>query len=186
MRFIQSFKAYALLACLFCAPVANAWVTSPSHKADPHTLLYVDPSSVVEYNDFSPHPSPLYDAPTVVDTCMTSLLQKRGLDVCFEFSSDRCRAALGGSLERFREYAKNPVFGFLVQCTDYKVLSIGPIIQGTPTRGSMQTVLMEAIDQGKEGRKFLWTLQQERRPPRQGCWVIHEVIYVKNAFALTL
>jgi hypothetical protein len=32
----------------------------------------------------------------------------------------------------------------------------------------------------------LWTLQQERRPPRQGCWLIHEVLYVKNAFELTL
>jgi len=36
-----------------------------------------------------------------------------------------------------------------------------------------------------ERRQFLWTMQQERRPPRQGCWLIHEVMYVNNAFQLT-
>lgn len=45
---------------------------------------------------------------------------------------------------------------------------------------------MKAIGKDGGGRTFLWTLQQERRPPRQGCWIIHEVIYVKNAFQLTL
>lgn len=29
------------------------------------------------------------------------------------------------------------------------------------------------------------TIQQERRPPRQGLWLIHECIFVENAFALT-
>jgi len=81
------------------------------------------------------------------------------------------------------------------------------MINGTVTRGAMQTVLMEAREAGAAatsveknedddeedgdedkhgGRKFLWTLQKERRPPRQGCWIIHEVLYVKNAFQQTL
>jgi hypothetical protein len=93
---------------------------------------------------------------------------------------------LGGSLEKFRQYATNPVFGYLVNCDDWEALSIGPVIQGTPTRGHMQTVLMAAKKGAEERRTFLWTLQQERRPPLQGCWIIHEVLYVKNAFALTL
>ena len=28
-------------------------------------------------------------------------------------------------------------------------------------------------------------MQQERRPPRQGMWLVHECIFVENAFALT-
>jgi hypothetical protein len=50
----------------------------------------------------------------------------------------------------------------------------------------MQTVLMAANASSKEPRTFLWTLQQERRPPLQGCWIIHEVLYVKNAYAQTI
>lgn len=34
-------------------------------------------------------------------------------------------------------------------------------------------------------RRFLWTLQQETRPPRQDCWLVHEVLFMKNAFQLT-
>lgn len=129
------------------------------------------------------------------------------------------QAALGGSLEKFTQYATNPVFGYLIHCQSYNILRVGPIINGTATRGAMQTVLMEAIssttptsssitaarsssrsnkvddddefdanekDTTSHGRKFLWTLQKERRPPRQDCWIIHEVLYVKNAFQQTL
>jgi hypothetical protein len=146
----------------------------------------------LEYSDFLPQPDPNLDAIDVVNSCMSVLLDSRdaGLEVCFHFSSDRCRAALGGSLERFRTYATNPVFGYLVNCNDYTIVSIGPEIAGTATRGAMRTVLMDAIstDSSKEQRderRFLWTLQKERRPPRQNCWMIHEVIYVRNAFDLT-
>jgi hypothetical protein len=151
-------------------------------------------SVVVEYDDFLPQPHPDRDALDVVHTCMSVLLNRKdaGLEVCFHFSSDLCRAALGGSLERFRQYATNPVFGYLVNCSDYEIISVGPVIEGTRTRGAMQTVLMDALQGQKgdkkpdDGRRFLWTLQQERRPPRQGCWIIHEVLYVKNAYLLTI
>lgn len=146
----------------------------------------------VEYTDFLPQPNQRFEAIDIVHSCLSVLLDSKdaGLEVCFNFSSDRCRAALGSSLERFREYATNPVFGYLVNCSDYKIVSIGPEIAGTVTRGAMRTVLMDAISvnpQGKEHteeRRFLWTLQKERRPPWQDCWMIHEVIYVRNAFDL--
>jgi hypothetical protein len=162
----------------------------------PHThrrLFDTAVRSVVEYDDFLPQPHPDRDALDVVNSCMTVLLDRKdaGLEVCFHFSSDMCRAALGGSLERFRQYSTNPVFGYLLNCSEYEIISVGPVIEGTRTRGAMQTVLMDAL-QGPKGdkkpyndRRFLWTLQQERRPPRQGCWIIHEVIYVKNAYLLT-
>lgn len=149
-------------------------------------------SPVVEYDDFLPNPNPSLEPMDVLSACMTTLLDRQdaGLEVCFNFSSDRCRAALGGSLERFAQYATNPIFGYLVKCCDYEVISVGPIIAGTPTRGDMQTILMEAkqseVKADDFARRFLWTFQKERRPPRQGCWVIHEVIYVKNAYQLTV
>eukprot|EP00977_Amphora_coffeiformis_P019177 scaffold6986_cov190-Amphora_coffeaeformis.AAC.5 len=149
-------------------------------------------SSIVEYDDFLPGPNPDLDAMGVLAACMDTMLDREedGLEVCWRFSSDRCRAALGGSLERFSEYATNPVFGYLVKCLNYEILNIGPIIHGTPTRGDMQTILMDAKQSDdkveEHPRRFLWTFQKERRPPRQGCWVVHEVIYVKNAYSLTL
>jgi len=160
-------------------------------------------TAIIEYDDFLPRPGPEWTATDVVNLCMRTLVEGAGgsgLEVCFDFSSDRCRAALGGSLDRFRQYSTNPVFGYMVNCDGWEVLSVGPIINGTVTRGDMQTVLVKAIHdhprrrdggekqqvKGDDSRNFLWTLQKERRPPRQGCWVIHEVIYVKNAFELTL
>ncbi|KAG7374734.1 hypothetical protein IV203_013829 [Nitzschia inconspicua] len=170
---------------------------------------------------------------------------QKSLELCFLFSSDRCRAAVGGSLEEFVKYANNPTFGSLVHCQDWRVLSVGPIIPGSMHRGEMQTVLIEitkpltvravletkAQDERKSGRRrptieeriqarkqqrqqqqiesydqddnnddefshimdpeddgkktFLWTLQKERRPPRQDCWLVHEVLYKRNAFLQT-
>jgi hypothetical protein len=193
-----------------------------------------------------PHPD--LTAVDVANLCMDALHCRppvQSLEICFNFSSDRCRAAVGGSLQEFIQYASNPVFGALVNCDEYKILSIGPIIEGGKHRGAMQTVLFaikepprtvsvatttgggsgnnigsvveprkrrpsalerrqlrERKERGEgsddedeyqeprekeEGgnRRFLWTFQQERRPPRQDCWLVHEVLFVKNAFDLT-
>jgi hypothetical protein len=173
---------------------SDAFLAHPSAPLGLSTELGQLAEQVLEYSDFLPHPNTEFNAQDVVNVCMTAMVQKKdeGLEVCFNFSSDRCRAAQGGSLEKFNEYARNPVFGFLVKCVDWKVISVGSIIPGTPTRGAMQTVLIDAkqppkpTTENSDAKRFLWTLQQERRPPREGCWVIHEVLYVKNAFALTL
>jgi hypothetical protein len=150
----------------------------------------------------------------VVIACMDAMQQNdvpwlnHGLELCFDYSSDRCRAALGGSLDEFISYASNPTFGSMTNTKSYEIVNVGPIIAGTPTRGSMQTVLVKITQEKWEDKHFLWlvnalcyfhshasfsnlisihrrTLQQERRPPRQGLWLIHECIYVENAFALT-
>lgn len=134
----------------------------------------------------------------VVSTCMNYLhtndepRPNSGLEVCFNFSSDSCRAANGGSLESFLRYAKNPVFQSMVDCHEWEVLSVGSEITGTNTRGAMKTVLIKVVQTKVDGarelkdRKFLWTLMKERRPPRQGFWLVHECISVENAFAMTL
>jgi hypothetical protein len=35
-------------------------------------------------------------------------------------------------------------------------------------------------------RPFLWTLQQERRPPQAGCWLVRQCLYMDNAYSETL
>jgi hypothetical protein len=153
--------------------------------------LHLQLSSAIEYDGMLPRPNPDFVAMDVVHLCMGTLMDKgnkndEGLKVCFEFSSDFLQAPFSGKLDAFIQHAKNPVFASLVQCTHYEILSIGPIIPGTSTRGAMQTCLMAVRSPGSEERRFLWTLQKERRPPRQHCWLVHEVLFVKNAFQLTL
>lgn len=194
-------------------------------------------------------PDPDYSAVQVAELCMDALRDccpktpRDGLAVCFAFSSDRCRAAGGGTLDAFVRHASNPTFGAMVGCGEYKVLSVGPPIPPSQHRGEMRTVLVEvtaaaaaggvappasggaasprpsrrptveermrarerrdvaaqggrpedvvpaahdgpaAPDDGK--RVYLWTLQRERRPPRQDCWLVHEVLYKRNAFMQT-
>jgi hypothetical protein len=199
MRSLRSFVILVWLGGAFLKQHTNAFLISltPTHRSitTPATTT-TSIQAVIEYDDFLPNPNRDFSATEVVAVCMNTLIERKdggGLEVCFNFSSDQCRAAVGGSLDNFAEYATNPVFGFLVKCNDWKSISVGSMIPGTPTRGAMQTVLMDAIlpaeslRPGDDGmRRFLWTLQQERRPPRQGYWVVHSVIYVKNAFQLTL
>jgi hypothetical protein len=140
-------------------------------------------------------------------------------------------------MEAFAHYADNPVFGTLVNCDAYTIISVGPIIPASShglgsRRGEMMTVLVEIqegmtiksvlraahektrkrptieerlrrrisppfreekedspvtvpenLDYGK--RRFLWTLQKEIRPPRQNCWLVHEVLCTQNAMHQT-
>lgn len=91
-------------------------------------------------------------------------------------------------MNNFIIFANNPTFGAMVNLKEWSILSIGPEIAGTNTRGAMRTVLTSVIST-KNGvdkeRKFLWTLQKERRPPKAGYWLIQEVLFVDNAFHIT-
>ncbi len=137
----------------------------------------------------------------VVTTCMrylqgkgevTPTQERAGLEICYNFSSDSCRMANGGSLESFLQRANNPVFQTMVGCAQWEVVNVGPEIAGTPTRGAMQTILIDVVPRLAEGgaqrndRQFLWTIVKERRPPRQGHCLVHECVAVENAFAHTL
>jgi hypothetical protein len=194
-------------------------------------------------------PTPELTGLDVVTLCMDALAGQRtaneALEICFDFSSDRCRAVVGGTLEAFVQYADNPVFGTLVHCDAYDIVSLGPIIPASShgglgsRRGEMQTVLVEihegislksvrkgVVQQdmtrrrrptiqerlrkrqmeakemesgyplvvqeddgggggGQGKRRFLWTLQKEIRPPRQDCWLVHEVLFTQNAMHQT-
>lgn len=142
-----------------------------------------------------PSPNFLYEeAVDVVNICMEYLLHNddpqpnAGLEVCFNFSSERCRAAQGGTLESFLRFASNPTFGFIVDAKAYTIHNIGPIIPKTLTRGDMQTILVEVhpANENLESRKYLWTMQRARRPPQAGCWLVYECLFVNNAYQQTL
>jgi hypothetical protein len=153
---------------------------------------FVTTSSDFQY-ECLPQPGPEIIPEDVVSLCMDYLQHNRepvinaGLQVCFNFSSDSCRAANGGNLEAFMAYASNPTFRVLVNNKEWKVLSVGPEIAGTNTRGAMKTVLISVkpANERIHEKKFLWTLIKERRPPRQGFWLVHECISVDNAYSLT-
>ena len=135
----------------------------------------------------------------VVTTCMSHLQKQQqyaGLEVCYNYSSDACRMANGGSLASFMNHANNPVFQTMVGCLRWDILNVGPIIPATATRGAMQTVLIEVVPgmvgdshntrHHRNDRQFLWTIIKERRPPRQGHCVVHECVAIDNMFAHTL
>lgn len=101
-------------------------------------------------------------AENVVIACMDAMLQNdvpwsnAGLETCFDYSSDRCRAALGGSLDKFITYASNPTFGSMTHAKHYSILSVGPIVAAGTTRGAMQTVLVNVTPAKGKDRRFLW------------------------------
>ena len=55
------------------------------------------------------------------------------------------------------------------------------VVSVKPARARSAAAVREA-----PSRKFLWTLQQERRPPRQGAWLLYEVLAVDKAIEKTI
>ena len=141
--------------------------------------------------DSVPQPDPIYSDEAVVALCMNALgrnddpIPDAGLRTCWNFSSDMCRAAVGGSLADFLKYARNPTFAQLVDHESWSG-KLGNRIPATQTRGALTTTMVTVQTNRGQERKFLWTLQQQRRPPDQGCWLVHECLYVENAIEQTL
>ncbi len=98
----------------------------------------------------------------VVVACMDGLLNNdkpwanAGLELCWDYSSDRNRAAQGGDFEEFISYASNPTFSTMVDAKEYSIENVGKYIPGTNTRGAMQTVLVKVQPLTGEERSFLW------------------------------
>ena len=169
-------------------------------------------------DDSVPQPDPIYSDEAVVALCMNALgrnddpIPDAGLRTCWNFSSDMCRAAVGGSLADFLKYARNPTFAQLVDHESWSG-KLGNRIPASQTRGALTTTMVTVQTNRGQERKFLWTLvpvrkstselglrrwrgapetlfphrlQQQRRPPDQGCWLVHECLYVENAIEQTL
>jgi len=142
-------------------------------------------------------PSPEIHPFDVVKACHVALkyndqpLPNSGFATCFAFADSMCRATAGPrnqktTLEDFIRYANNPTFGSMKNMRSYDFLGDINIIAGSPTRGALATQLVEIETQDGRMRKFLWTLQQQRRPPLQGCWLVRECLATERAYYQTL
>ena len=111
-----------------------------------------------------PQPDPIYSDEAVVALCMNALgrnddpIPDAGLRTCWNFSSDMCRAAVGGSLADFLKYARNPTFAQLVDHESWSG-KLGNRIPATQTRGALTTTMVTVQTNRGQERKFLWTLQ---------------------------
>lgn len=129
-----------------------------------------------------PCPDPIYSDEAVVALCMNAManndapIPDAGLRTYWNFSGDMCRAAVGGSLDAFLKSARNPTFSQLVDHESWSG-QLGNRIPATQTRGALTTTMVTVQTNRGQERKFLWTLQQQRRPPDQGCWLVYECLY---------
>ena len=113
-----------------------------------------------------------------------------GLARLFNFATYECRAALTArqgkeTVERFCKYADSPVMDAILRCSTFEPRTEPTVIAGTPTRGALATQVVTVVeergfrtsaglerkpeDQGTHSEDYLFTLQQERRPPLAGC-----------------
>ena len=135
----------------------GAWKYSQDEESSTQN---VDGGASADVTNAAPHNNP--EPKNVVVACMDAMLKNdvpwmnHGLEICFDFSSDRCRASLGGSLDEFISYAANPSFGPMINAKKYDIVNVGPMIAGSSTRGSMQTVLVKVSPEKGGDRHFLW------------------------------
>ena len=203
------------IALVTCGLVLGASFTAPRRRVR-SVRLTARPKTGDSSDTELPSPNALYDQSEVVAICMDRLCENdwpkpnSGLEICFRFSGDMCRAAVGGSLETFLAFANNPTFASMVNAEAWAA-DEASFIEGTQTRGAMATVsrtavsffvityrvlrcrtiesqvLVRVVPRGAEvERRFLWTLQQQRRPRLQGCWLIHECLALEKAIYKTL
>lgn len=123
-----------------------------------------------------------------------------GIERVYHFTTYECRAALTArkgyksGVERFVQHA---MLYSLVECRSFRLVGEPTIIAGTQTRGAMASLAVDvqydpgfrfksgferrappadADDGASEGERYLFTLQQERRPPLAGCWLVRSLM----------
>ena len=138
-----------------------------------------------------PSPDLTYSDEEALATVMNALgsndepYKNAGLEVCFNFSNDMCRAAVGGSLEEFFRYATNPTFSCLVDHKNYEARLSSRMKKGK-FRGPMSTFVVDVAKKSGGSRSFLFTLEKQRRPPLQDCWLVRECLAVDKAIYQTI
>ncbi|CAM9301686.1 unnamed protein product [Ectocarpus sp. 8 AP-2014] len=121
-------------------------------------------------------PSPALPPTQVIGLLMAALqrnddpAENDGLRTVFEFSSGMCRRAVGGTAESFIKEARYSVFGATVGCQSFTLEPMSMVADRLAT----QVVSVVASD-GRQ-RRFLWTLERQRRPPDAGKWLIYGVV----------
>jgi len=157
-----------------------------------------------------PHPdlSPLH----VATTCIRSLQfvdkprENSGLERCFPFLTWECRKLVtarkgGDTVERFCTYgilspALQPFMGaHRVVLGEITILPANPPVRGSiasfpiaiRTSPIFSVTHMSGMERGGVANppvvNMVMRLEQQRRPPNQGCWLVKEIMDVRMAFA---
>ena len=125
-----------------------------------------------------------------------------GLSRLFNFATYECRAALtarkGKETEaRFVRYADSPALIALLGCDSFELTQPPTVIPGTQTRGALATQIVLVREargfRYKSGHErpaeqvgtlheenYLFTLEQQRRPPLAGCWMVKELLPMRH------
>eukprot|EP00977_Amphora_coffeiformis_P012827 scaffold3240_cov187-Amphora_coffeaeformis.AAC.22 len=158
-------------------------------------------------------PSPDLSPETVALTCCRSLqwvdypTESAGLARCFPFFTFECRKAVtarqgGNTVERFQQYgvlspALQPFMGaHRIDFGEGTYTGAHPPMRGAMVSFAVEIqvapVLAVQHPSGMERKGVVATpaavhmvlrLEQQRRPPNQGCWLVREVLDVRHAFA---
>jgi hypothetical protein len=158
-------------------------------------------------------PNPELTAETVTVACCRSLQwvdypsKSAGLIRCYDFFTFECRKAVtarqgGGSPERFCQYgllspALQPFYGasrIEIGNATYTpaqpplrgaLASFPILIQGAPVLALQHPSGMDrqGVSSAPPITHMVIRLEQQRRPPQQGCWLVREVLDVRHAFA---
>ena len=132
----------------------------------------------------------------VVISCMVALQENDNMDLVlnrgldwgrrfnWNFFGGMVRANWRGSVDEFCREARNNPTG-MAGCEWFNTVEETiAVIPGTQTRGATCKMVVDVrpLDgRPMKERKFLWTLEQERRPPQAGCWLISSVLAVDRA-----
>mmetsp|Transcript_46684 Transcript_46684/g.145804 ORF Transcript_46684/g.145804 Transcript_46684/m.145804 type:complete len:221 (-) Transcript_46684:180-842(-) len=152
---------------------------------------------ITEVGAIPKSPSPEISPEEVVRACNVGLkyddvpMPDHGFGICYAFADNMCKAANAprgrhSTLEYFIKFANNPTFGSMVNMKSFELLGECNEIEGSPTRGALATQLVQIETKEGRERKFLWTLQKQRRPPLTDCWLVHEVLATEMAYYQTL
>ena len=91
----------------------------------------------------------------------------------------------GVTLEDFLSTAGSPAVGALDRCKSVTLLGEVEVIPGSMTRGAIGQQLIEVSNFGEDGQpdavaRFNVKLEQQRRPPLEGCWTIQELFVLQK------
>ena len=193
-----SFQMFALAAVLLRPPLPSP------HGARADVFLTAEPSFVQQLH------LPEDEAPPaeVVRHCMAALKSNdspqpdAGKWINWALAGDMIRSIHRGDPTEFIKWTRrSPVFDCMVDCESFRLAEDTlTVIDGTPTRGALCKVVVhvaprEAVVDGPHSvrgrigrppaRAFLWTLQQQRRPPNIGAWRLYQVLAIDHALELT-
>ena len=91
----------------------------------------------------------------------------------------------GVTLDDFLSKAGSQAIGALDRCKSVSLMGETELIPGSQTRGAMGQQLIEVTNFGNDGQpdeveRFSIKLEQQRRPPQEGCWTIQELFVLKK------